>query len=899
MPAYFGPWRVVSAEPVPPELLGLARKLVGGMLEVGGIPQRQWRLDDGTTIHALIVNGMPKVTITHSVHGVVREVADADLWLPRGFVVYPAWAGYPYGVGLPIVPSTDPAVGPYDAANLSPGLDRARWTAGGPCGEVLVSMDEQAGYPQALTVPVPLMSDPLLGPVFRWAGRGSYDDRPARSAWTSYRLELAPLVQHYSEENVATGLALFEAVNAARTAASQTPAVLRFRGYARPAEIAASICFTAGTDDETSTSYPLAYRHSYDRLTKEGYAADVIGVPFVSFNRSDLFGMVEFRAASGAPADVVAAWASAPGSTLTSDLGRAVVADVGYRGGFSALALSKVDRWIHAGNMNWQSSDVDLPALSWHGFAGLNLAWETYPASYDTANYTTTPLAPVRSFTDAQGDCWLTYPRSTSPQTCDTEPALGRHIYSRGRAIAMAPRGGLVWGACVTVVTTATGDVDRLIAVVHHPEEQPTDYTHEGFTRYLRVWWADIPRRAGLRLAPELVIAGEDAADPWAWHGGQQIDVGMMSAPSDPTLAASTGVNSLKYASQWRFAADGLRAVCLRDYGALVDYADLRGQAWSAARLARAVELVFDTTADDLTTTVVFHDLTPGASAAPRALTALPNVGDVFSIPIYEMGAVPVAVDYTPDGALVYAYSAHVVSQQAAIYSPTDGSAGFAEYIDYAYIGTGTAAVKYMLDLSQRALHGARFQSPTINLSHELAVVLDVATATFALKQTRPRFNINPSSPSTVSLVPSYPCQTFTAGAVNGVRLARGGDIVSEAWFAAPDGAVWSVNDLCYPTSADVTALVYLPLAASGHVQGFYAERHGRSVYGYQCSPIPKAVPALAAPPSASPCGCTLTPGDVAGAPYLTNAALNPRGGRTVANVPLPDHDWLIYSKVV
>lgn len=898
MPAYFGPWRVVSAQPVPSALLAMARKLVGGMLEVG-VPQRQWRLDDGSTLHALIVDGLPKVTITQPQGVGTAPVEDADLWVPRGFVVYPAWSGYPYGVGLPVVASTDPDVGPYDRPNLSPGLERARWTPGGPCGEVLVSMDEDAGYPPARDVPVPLMSDPLLGPVFRWGGKGGYDDRPARSGWASYRLELAPFVRHYSEENVATARALFEAVNTARTAATQTPATLRFRGYARPAEITASICFSAGTDDETSTSYPLTYRHGYDRLTKEGYASDVIGVPFVSFNRSDLFGMAEFRASSGTPADVVAAWAAAPGSTLTSDLGHAVVADVGYRGGYSVLALSKVDRWIHAGNMNWQSGDADLPALSWHGFAGVNLAWETYPATYDVANYTTAPLVPLRSFTDGQGDCWLTYPRSTDPQACDREPALGRHIYSRGRAIAMAPRGGLVWGACVVVVDTPTSTVDRLIALVHHPEEQPADYTNEGFTRYLRVWWADIPRRAHLRLAPELVICGEATDDAWAWKGGQQFDLGVMPAPSEPTLAASAGVNSLKYASQWRMSPDGTRAVCLRDYGALVDYADLRGQAWSAARLARAVELTFSATVDDLTTNVTFHDLTPGASAAPRVLTALPDVGDVFSIPIYEMGAVPIAVDYTPDGELVYAYSAHAVSQAPAIYSPTDGSAGFAEYIDYAYVGTGNASVKYLLDLSQRVLHGARFQSPAINLSYELAVVLDVASATFALKQTRPRFNIDPGSPGTLSLVPSYPCQMFTAGGVNGVRLARGGSIVDETWFAAPDGAVWSVNDLCYPTSPDVTSLVYLPLAASGNVQGFCAMRHSRFMYGYQCSPMPKAVQALAAPPSASPCGCAATPDDVATAPYLLAAGLNSRGGKVVANVPLPDHDWLIYAKVV
>src|SRR3546814_15691789 len=57
----------------------------------------------------------------------------------------------------------------------------------------------------------------------------------------------------------------------------------------------------------------------------------------------------------------------------------------------------------------------------------------------------------------------------------------------------------------------------------------------------------------------------------WGWKGGQQLDLGTMPAPA-AGFGASAGINSLKYSSQWRFAPDGRKAICLRDYGTFGDY---------------------------------------------------------------------------------------------------------------------------------------------------------------------------------------------------------------------------------------------------------------------------------------------------------------------------------------
>lgn len=896
-----------------PDQIAQGRKALGELMEGlsrGGIRTGKLRrtLPDGTVITASFDGTTPVLDVESAPPPALEpEAANANLWVPRGFVVYPAWHGRPFGVGLPIIAASGKDA--QDSANLAPGLDITRWTAGGPCGEVLLSVDDTAGYPDAQQIPAPLLYEPDRGPVLLWAGRGNYDARAITEPWTAYRLELAPYVAHYAEESTANQRALLEAANLVRTGAGVTAATQRFRGFGRVAEIAASVMMTTGTIAATSPAYPEGYATPADRLTKDGYGADWVQTTAVSFTRADVFAAGEFRAIGGSPSAVVNGWATISGNPLGADLGPGVLADVGYRGGFNVLALTTRDRWIEAGNANWQGNDPTLPPISWHSFASLNLAWETYPANYDVAHYQTTPLAPLFNFTDSNGDCWLRYTRNATIASAYYDAAMGRHLYCRGRSIALAPNGGLIWGACVL----PNGNADRLIALVHHPEDQPGDTQAEGFTRYLRVWWCDIPQRE-IRLAPQRVICGTDATDACSWRGGTLVDLGAMPPPSASGWAASTAdKNSLKYASAWRFAPDGSRAVCLRDYGALADYQFLRGQAWSAGLQPRAVELTFsigaviDGQPAPLNVSVAFHDFTDGVTQPDRLManTTPLDSTEVFGSALYETGAVPIAVDYTINNALVYAYSSQIVSHQQQVYSPTDGSAGFSRPIQYLYVGTGDAGVQYASDLGNRVLQGAGFQTPAIHRMGELALALDVASATFALKLTRPRFLLNlqgdPSlpAPPLLGLVPGLPCQTFTSAAVNGVQLVRGGAVLAEDWYAAPDGALFTVNDPCYVTSADVTALVYLPLSVSANVQGFYAERFGEHLYGYQCAPMPNAVPTLASVPSGSPCGCTYTIEDLNGSALLTAAQQAPRGGRAVSSVPLPDHDWLIFGKVV
>lgn len=881
MSAYFGTWRVVSALPVPPEVLALARKIVGQMLELQ-VESHRLELGDGTVILANTAGDVPKVTIVQAVQRTRKSIELTDLWVPRGFVVYPAFHGARGGFGLPIIQDTDH--GPYAPENLAPGLDTSRWTAGGPCGEVLISQDKEAGYPvNRDAIVVPLLYDTTLGPVFQWTGKGAYDARPADGAWTPYRMELDPPIAHYSDESVPSMTDMFDAVNGYRVANGATALTLQPRGYYHAAQVMVSIMQATGTTDAYSLAYPEHYQTATDRLTKDGFSATVMGSLFTGFARGDTPVAFEVRQLGGSAAAALEVWKADPVSDgiLLQPVGNAAFADIGNRAGYWAVNVISRSSWIAAGNCSWTSDDQALPPLSWHGFASVNLAWETYPATYDIDNYTTAPLVPSMAFTNANGDCWLNYPRNGAPTVADIEPGMSRHIYTRGRAIALAPRGGLVWGASFI----ANGTADRLIALVHHPEDQPGDYTTNGWTRYLRVWWCDIPSRPGLRGDPQLTITGEAMDDPWGWKGGDLVDVGHMPPPSTGGTVPDGATSSLKYASQWRFNSDGSRAVCLRDFGVYTDYSSLYGVVGIQTKTGmypRAVELSFTVDESSTITNTIWHDYTPGAFLSTRAIAAPLDVSDDPGTPVYEHGVVPTAVDYGQGNSLVYAFTGEIAS--------------FNEVGDivYSYVGIGTEGTEYPSDLLSRRLHGAALRTPGSDFRPSGVIVADVTAAAFVLEGVRPRINMADGQETGAA------CYPFTDLPVHGVRMVRAGYLLDESWYPAPDGAVFSLASVCDSSVGSSAVLVELPLAASRNVQAYHAQRFGETVFSTQVAPVAQALLFLDAPPSDDSCGCRMDIQRVADASHLMAFnEWNPRGGHAVSSVGLPDNDWLIYSKVV
>lgn len=926
MPGRFADWhRQRNGEGTDAAQTAMGKKVLGALMDdlaLAGLPTgvKRYQDPDGT----LYVASFDGVVPTIAIHPVAQEAPSiptvSQLWTPRGFVIYPMWVDRPFGVGLPVIGAdTDP----YSTAHLTPGIDPTGWTPGGPCGEVLISPDEDAGYPPAAWAPSPLMYDETWGPRPLQISDDLRNDLCQAPQWAPYRLSLDAFSAWQDQNDTGFGRAVFEQVNAARTANAVPVAYLPFRGYSDIAFDAASVLvkFNGGSGQQ---NYPPGYGDTVTRMTKDGYPCDWIGIQAYTaaqFTRTFWPRGVEFAAMGADAAACVTNWNSISSGQLTGlDTGTATQLHVSSVGGYRTCYWTSLDRWIQAGNVAWKGSAAGLPPISWHGFASVNLAWETYPARFNDGN-ATTPLALLSGFAflGSNNDPVMRYVRSNTHTSSYYDSVLGRHLYARGRAIALAPNGGLFWGACVQQYGETGDKIDRLIALVHHPEDQPADTLKQGYTRYLRVWWCDIPARDnGLRLAPAKVIAGTAAGAAWNWQGGAQVDMGVMAASADSSVVVTDPTRcSLKYAACWRFRLDGKRAACMRDYGSFEDYTDIaNGGGWVIGRAPRTVELVFEIGAPDvntgvrpLTTTPVYHDYSgigqPASVAYPGRVPMLTN--DVAPVDLYAGRANPIAVDYDGAGNLLFAYAGLIFSTTLLSYTtpgvPVAQQETVSRQLQYAYMGTGPEGLVRVTDIRAPVLQGCTFATGSVDRGLDPVVVLDVRSATFAMRVHRPRFalpsfGVTVAPGNDVAPVPDYPCQMFSAAQISGVVTARHGSIADEAWFACPDGAIWTTAEGCQPAS-NVSYTTDLPLAISGFVQGYYAERFGEVVYGYQVAPMPMMVWRLSSQPADGVCGCMPSGVDLGGGAVSSGDVLTPRGGRIFSTIALPNNDWSGFIKTV
>ena len=240
--------------------------------------------------------------------------------------------------------------------------------------------------------------------------------------------------------------------------------------------------------------------------------------------------------------------------------------------------------------------------LTWCGFPTLNLGWETMPVNVNHGVVPPLPQPPpplfshvydfaFRSAYAAGGDIGAVPSITTGWDGVFHSPSVNedlrstdmqRFVFSRGRAIAMVPKNGLVWAAAIQKrEVDDEPPVYRLVVISHHITDQAQSSNQAvlktvGPTVMARVWWVDIPSFDALFSArPERMIYGvfgeEDEGWPWdsvnspySWRGGDKVDVG--------TSDGGVTRDLLKYASQWVFNRAGTAAICARDKGTLADY---------------------------------------------------------------------------------------------------------------------------------------------------------------------------------------------------------------------------------------------------------------------------------------------------------------------------------------
>lgn len=928
-------WRI--AEDTPPEVADrmkpAGRKLLGALmnqLALSGNRQGLMRqtLPDGSQLTARFDGTTPIVEIVASEAALEAEEDTSNLWLPRGFVVYPLTVDHPYGVGLPVVPVGEDT--PYARANMDPGLDWARWTDDGALGELLLSRDRDAGYPDATEAreTAPLLYHPTRGPTFAWPGAdGRYDTRPYKAPWTAYRISF--------QAPTGAGRAMFERCNAHRQSVGVDPLQPWPRGAYRVGQVTAEILARNGLAHH-SRAFPPTYQTSYEREAKDGYPYDMsIGVntapsytaplpgepdPYPSwftiadYGRAHVYGGSENIATAEDESDAFDQWlGSAPhkanieGGNWNGDR---TFFDGGVRGGTFVQGFARRSNWIAAGNGQFHSDRAEIPPLTWHTFAGMNLAWETWPIGWDGEH-----LTKSADFTVAGGGgCWLAYLRTPAVDDTDADnpcdkqvPALGRHLYMRGRAIALAPRGGLVLGAGILRRPSVEDrdDIDRVIVLVHHPEDQPSDWK-EGMTRYLRVWYADVVVR-DLLVDPDQTICGEasDTYNTLPWRGGELVDVGVMPDAPIPDLETED-TNALKYSALWRFARDGSKAVALRDFSSVAQYED-RFAGTTETTLyyggyPRAVVLSFSEASDGAL--VVVQSWAPWAEGDYRTAASIPGVLTPEGTAISEHNPVPLAADFDDAGTVIYAF-----------YGDYQFTGPDLLPVTVRCMGVGDITTRGPSDFSYYVLASTDVGLPEIDFrgTTGIGVVADVRTGGFAIDGTRPRFRY-PAGWTTSSAGsganPNYvKCKAFTTEAVHGLRLFQAGSLLDEAWYACEDGAVIELWDLCDGSTAGTPThyLMDLPSSASAMVQCWHAQRGDDWVLCAQLSPQPGLVLVRDNddPDNAGVhhCDCQTSYDDYATRTHLmASTELAPRGGLVQSSFPLPagaDAGWFFYARAV
>lgn len=839
------------------------------------------RLADGTEIRAQFNGTVPIVTILSPPAVEEEEAADkADLWIPKGFVVYPANDAAPRGWGLPVIQDTSHDRTQYSPQNLAPGLDTSRWTTAGALGQVLLTRVTNAGYADVADLIVPLIfhKTVALHPLPPWAS-------PAEgTTWGAFRVEFVDFTAQSPSANGTQSAAIsgnkrvvFEDVNTHRVGIGRDPISLPIRGLYDGGQTAAEIMSAASVLGHFSDRFPYPYQTAEDRLMKEGCRSYPIFGENNSRNHNhgeNATANVQSATVIGIDPDGVPIYSVVPGPAISGqaafdswlgspphlamiestafDKGFAYTT-IGFKGAFATQHFNHTTQWVECGNRFWQSSHAEIPPLSFFGFASLNLAWETWPVAMDNSNPAapaTDPLivlTPLRDSSDKQ--FWLRYHYANETDaSLDfrnlTVPALDGRIFMRGRAIAIVPNDGWVLAAAIQKYDSPDADalnVYRLIALVHHEFDQPGDQQTYGMTSYLRIWWCDITWDGFVEANPQSIIRGiygsEDEGFPWdvvnspySWRGGDLVDVGT-STGSDRDL--------LKYASQWVFNAEGTKAACLRDFGKYHDYSALFLPSSDGVvsvpngMAASALELTLTGNAfNPLTNSIRWLGVADGNT--PQAFDAGDPFGDWFIL------TEVLAVGYDANDILSFCMNCRIVNPFSTTESMSNIALG--QYIftgDYTYAPPTPPldAIKYSRQIAQPW----RDTLPFVNYP-SVVDVRDQVVVTFGITQ---RFQFaNSTDPASIN--PDWiACWDGTSSPVGKVTVRREGNILSDLPFSNPDGTVFSLYALCYQISATFTVIwigAQLPLSQNAMVLPSYATHGDDWIAAYVVQPQPSVL---------------------------------------------------------
>jgi hypothetical protein len=502
-----------------------------------------------------------------------------NIWVPRGFVVWPATDSAKFGWGFPIVSN---GKGAYDIGNLAPGLDVTRWTAAGPLQDVLITAVPNAGYPSvnAPISPMMFVNNPVINRLPIPRKDGQRPDEVADQYKAEYKAYRPEVFAFTDSTNNSTGQRRigFELLNKHRTDMALDAINLPLRGFYPIAQAYVNMCNATGAYGHYNPRFYSNYYTPGDRICHDG-VPDLQGVTsandrnFYGYTNENLlvtatefdplgtdpvgedYGLVT-GVTTTSPGDAFAGWlASTPHrATIENTVwnGHSSFADIGVNN-FWAQDFQRRNQWLGCGNAYWISRYTEIPPLSWHAPPTRNLSYEMWPLNLDTTGvsadrvvswpypagtsfednilwtdpHTISDIAAIlitaeAPLTDINGVFWRAT-RNTNTTSQDYEyaqPFLTSSIFMRGRCIGVAPNGALVLGAGIQKIVgnlTTTKTKYRLQIIVHDPADNAGDVIANGGMAVAHVYHVDLDDVRGFACHSENVIKGVRGHPPTTW----------------------------------------------------------------------------------------------------------------------------------------------------------------------------------------------------------------------------------------------------------------------------------------------------------------------------------------------------------------------------------------------
>lgn len=856
---YLFPYRLTfkGDQVVASQYVGEARELLGALAhdlaEANIRSGRRQRRRDGVAIDVAHDGTLGRIVIDVSELTSLPPIDQRTaMWVPRGFVLYPATDDAPYGWGLPVVQQTmlgSTLLTPYDSPNTDPGLDTDRWTPGGSLGQVLLSKVPNAGYPGEHKLLVPMAYSRTYGPQLARAAR--LDVGETLGAYAAFRLRLTGFNDAQSpsrsvaESNaiIAFKRGVFERVNARRVSAGRDPIDMPLFGFYDSAQITAEILYQTHTLGHYSDRFPSSYRTPEDRMTKDGLRSTNISYPDPdSRNQNtgenitaqmlapptqigvDPAGTPIYDVTSGGP-DISAQqaydnWVGSPvhlamiENAVFDQAGMTgATTSIGQRRNYGVQHFMRADGWLGCGNRVFECPD-GLAPISWFGAPSLNLAWETFPCAIVSSD-ASAPLSNVLPSFGFNDDQTSTYAYYMTDRDTDYRFGWTRAVYSAGRCIAYAP--GLVLAAGVHKLPNGKY---RIVVLTHNNADQPVDVLSGGMTRYLRYYYCDVESAGGALLSPGAMIRGlyghEDEGWDWdevnfafSWRGGTLVDVGSLYGDE---------VDLLKYKSQWVFNKAATRAVCLRDYGPLKGIEPSRRGYATYAYVSSSTGSFSDGL---FPATLELH-----FAHADTSLTHTRSHAEPVTDTLIEQ----IAVDFDDNDNHVYAYRAFTQSLSGIpgnnMSDPLRFRVSFVSFNEYYKIGIGPYGINHPDQLEQSAELPETSPGVIPNTWYNVQV-LDVRRAVFVVER-----------------APASNCFVEAATPAVSAELIVGGTRHTPVLAPNPTDA-WVQARMCYTTTSGTIFAWTSNYAISSVVQGYYARRGDEYVAGFVVVPQPNMLRAV------------------------------------------------------